>query len=293
MNLNKKVLISSLAVILTMSMYGCSNENKENTNTTVVTDASSKEAKVNVSDKDMNNSNKNIDEDIKKFYDYIITQYKQNPEMATKAGKEQIEKIEKNIPILMELNQKAKNTCSKDYNIEGTINNSKEKNIKHIENIKVSNGSSREEEYKNGKLAYLSIYSKNEDTHYVYDVAVDKLQKSTKYSKKNNGQYPNKNGFFSIIGNNVLGANLKYTDYNGKKALYAEFISEGVDANNKVNKSVSKAWYDAETGIVIKESQEVYENKALSSTYSVDYTIKFDKTFDKETFTFDKTKLNK
>ncbi|GAA0735177.1 hypothetical protein [Clostridium oceanicum] len=44
---------------------------------------------------------------------------------------------------------------------------------------------------------------------------------------------------------------------------------------------------------MIKEQQESYNGDGSKSSYRTEYTIKFNQKFDKDTFTFDKSKLKK
>lgn len=283
----RKILISGLIFICTLSVYGCSNKSSETKETTSTTVTST------TANKDENSSAKTSDEGIKKIYANYLENLKK--EVAKYENLKPIaEKIENNIPKFMELHQKAKNTCSKDYSITQTITSSKNPNLKHEIKIKVSaNGSSRSEETKDGKLLYLNIYSKDEDTNYTYELENDKLDKSTKYSLKNQGNYPYQYGYFSALSSNVTKADLKEIDYEGKKVTYGESAFESKDIDGKISKVIAKYWFDNNTGIILKEEEEQYTDNKLVATFKWDYKISFDETFDKNEFIFDKEKLKK
>lgn len=292
MNLYKKILISSLVAASTLSIYGCSNktnESKEATNSTIAADTAKKEE---------NKSTIKIDDDIKKYYDNALASMEKalpssNEEQKKKAI-EHLERVKKNIPTFMELNQKAKNIAAKGYYIEQTITNSLKPNEKHEVKLKVSaDGNSRSEELIDDKLMYLDIYTKEDDTKYYYESSIDRLDKVTKYSLKNEGNYPYKYGYFSGIMSNTNGSELKEIDYEGKKAIYAESNFEYQDKKGNPNKLISKNWYDAETGIIIREEQHIYVNDKLESSYRVNYKITVDQSFNKDEFVFDKEKLKK
>lgn len=292
MNLYKKILISSLVVASTLSIYGCSNktnESKEAANNSTASDTVKK---------DENKSSIKIEDDIKKYYDDMLVNM--DKEMASldeekkKKIMPRVEKLKGNIPKFMELNQKAKNVCAKGYYIEQTITNSLKPNEKHQVKFKVSaDGSSRSEEVINDKLMYLDIYSKEDDTKYHYEIASDKLDKTTKFSLKNKGEYPYKYGYFFAMDSNISDDDLKEVDYEGKKAIYAESISEDKDKKGNNIKFIARNWYDAETGIVIREEEQSYVNDKLDRTYSSDYKITVDQSFSKDEFVFDKEKLKK
>lgn len=287
MNFNKKYLIISLFIIVMLTASACSNapndKAAQNTSSSAIASSSNNKVDKKNNSESVDNSNITIDEDIKKIYDdFIKTSEEEIKNIPNKneleMAKKWLDKAKENIPMFMELHQKAKNNCSKGFYVEGNTINSKDNNFKHTVKTFFSNGDSRQEEYRNDKLTYLSIYSKEQDTFYSYNVAKDTLQKTTKYSKKHKGDYPYKFGFFDAFGNELTG-DIKYIDYEGKKVLYSD------------DKDGSKYWYDVETGIILKSEETFLKSNTVNPTYTTNYTIEFNKTYDKEMFTFDKNKL--
>ncbi|MFD3157839.1 hypothetical protein ACFIJ5_13365 [Haloimpatiens sp. FM7330] len=291
MRFNKKCILSIL-IGITVIISGCSNlsSNKVNTNS---------------SDKKnnglANNLKSNSDKEFNKYYDNFIAKNegeinkileKARAKEAKKIFQKQKDKFLNNISIMKELNKKAMNSCSKGYYVFTKINNPLKKDAKTEVKEYFSNGNYRSEEYKNGKLTYFTVYSKEKDTNNFYDRIKNKTQKTTKFSKKNNGYGYYPFGYFTLY-NNALGGDMKYINYKGKKVLYSENTFENFTRDNKPSKSISKYWYDAETGIIMKEEQKCFIDGKLDSDYSANYTIEFNKSYDKDMFIFDKNKLNK
>ncbi|PAB61093.1 hypothetical protein CCE28_01300 [Anaeromicrobium sediminis] len=289
MNYNKKGIISILLITLVLSIPGCSKESNNKAEESVSIKTVTNLQKNSIAS---NNSNIYVDEDIKREYNDLIGFWEEYIEKLPDEIKDHeikaaLEKIKKNIPIMMELNQQAKNSCSKGYSVESNIYNSTEKKLKRYVRFFFYNGNYREEEYENDKLVYLTIYSKGEDTLYSTTRGIIK-----NYRKEIRGSYPYMNGYFITTNNSILG-DMKYIDYEGRKVLYSEGTFERMDVYNSPTKYISRYWYDVETGIIIKEEFQSFTNNKLESTYGCDYTIKFNQSFDKDIFIYDENTLHK
>lgn len=137
-----------------------------------------------------------------------------------------------------------------------------------------------------GKLEYLEVYNKAEDTKYNYEAGKDLLRKTTKCTQKGQAANLYENGFFTLA-NNALTGDFKTIEYNGKKAVYSLNTNEGTDKNGKKFKSEWEYWYDAETGILLKDAEKSFEQGKLIRTISSEYTVKPNQKFDEAVFKYD------
>ncbi|WMM23398.1 hypothetical protein RBU61_10565 [Tissierella sp. MB52-C2] len=285
---NRKSIFSIIivAVILTIGISGCSNKtvDKGTSNDTTA----SKE--VNANNSSMENGVKTEDGLDKRYNDFLDNLNKEIAKNKDFANDERIkkftEKVEKNLPIMKDLNRKSDAFCGSSFYVESVINSEGTEADKIIIKEYWQDGNYRWEQYNVGKLAYLRLYNKDEDINYYYETDKDLLKKTTKCTQKglvnNSYQY----GFFTLS-NNALSGDFKTIDYNGKKVLYSLSIYEDIDQNGNKFKSESGYWYDAETGILLKEEQKSFKEGKLVDSNSIEYTVKTNQKFDEIIFKYD------
>lgn len=178
-------------------------------------------------------------------------------------------RLVQNFESLKALHYKAYAYCTRDYFVQTAIKNGdEERTIKTF----VQDKNVRIEEYLGDKLAYVQVYTVDDDIYYEYDASSGDVKKITSAAQKcwDMGGYDY--GFFQWKSCNAPQGERSETELNGRKAELYDY-DMGTNGYNGV-------WYDAEYGIPMQFTQ---------GKWTEVYTVVPRTSFDSTVFTFDLT----
>lgn len=183
-----------------------------------------------------------------------------------------------NIPAFVEMHKKAYAYTTDHYylQIDTEVDGTKKGEIRRF----VTDGSYRQEEYQNGRIAYVTVYNATSDEYVQYDVAAGAASRVSNASLKGYRSTTILYGSMDVIGNNALLGELSDDSYQGRPAVLSSFAWSD-------NSMVNKVWFDKENGVPMRFMQE-----DANGSYTETYTFAPGRAFDSSVFTFDADELS-